>query len=166
MNCDEIQLLMADALGGELSASNRARLESHLAECPRCRKDLASSRDALDEIRTMPAPVRVRLRREGRHFVAEPIVGSGFSANLWQRTSAWRRAASIIIAFTAGYALHAGLMLTRTGPAVPSQKTQHVTSTAASRDDSFDKALVLAHQRNPLRSDMAKYMGALFTSTP
>jgi anti-sigma factor RsiW len=39
MNCEEFEMLMADALGDELSPNDRPVFEAHLAECDCCRQE-------------------------------------------------------------------------------------------------------------------------------
>jgi hypothetical protein len=36
MNCAEVEILLCDYVDGTLAASERAAVESHLAECPKC----------------------------------------------------------------------------------------------------------------------------------
>ena len=43
-------------LDGELAASRRGRMERHLADCPECRRLLASLRQMLNALVRLPAP--------------------------------------------------------------------------------------------------------------
>ena len=48
--CRDAVALMAAYLDGELSDRDRARLESHLAECPHCSEYLAQLRVTIDAL--------------------------------------------------------------------------------------------------------------------
>lgn len=210
MNCEEFELLMADALGGELSAADRPALEAHLAGCERCRRDFESSRQTLNDMRALPGTRKVRARREGNRLVIEdaaterdvaPIEGAiaerdAAGRNAAERSAAkpdlaggtsldWRTgslqtggaparsrfarfmasplryAAGLLIAFTAGYAMHAGLTLAdaaRLGPPVAVAPPQPAPS--------FEGSVMRAYARNSGRSDLAKCLIAMSPPRP
>lgn len=54
MNHDEVKTRLHDYLDGELSSEERALLESHLATCIECRRELESSRQLLREAAELP----------------------------------------------------------------------------------------------------------------
>jgi anti-sigma factor RsiW len=51
MDCKDISRLMAAYLDNEVTAEERRQIESHLAGCPRCRKELAETAAARDSLR-------------------------------------------------------------------------------------------------------------------
>ena len=57
MNCKQIDELLADYLGNELHADQRLAVESHLADCPTCRAEVASLSDTLAVLARLEAPV-------------------------------------------------------------------------------------------------------------
>ena len=65
MNCEDVEMLLADALGDELADADRAAFEAHLAECERCRREYETTRAAVQSMRALPGPQRVTVRREG-----------------------------------------------------------------------------------------------------
>ncbi len=176
MNCVDLEPLMADALGDELSPGDRRVFEAHLGKCTRCRQEYATARRAVAMMRQLPGPMRVSARREGDRLVIEdkPVAGSmGHRLRSAARASGglFRYAAIVLIAFTAGYALHAGAV-SRQPSAVSHQSSAFNTrpSTFGDRQSIFDNdgsyhtvrgALVSAHIRNPGRSDLAKCLIAV-----
>jgi len=179
MKCEDFDMLMADALGGELSSNDRPAFDAHLAECERCRADFESSRRTLEDLRTLPGSRRVAARREGDRLVIEDAtsIGRGAPGEIgaithptsakagpapMRRTiarflaSPMRYAAGLLIAFTAGYALHAGLTL-----ADASRSTGTVAHVLQDSGTSFEGSLVRAYARNPGRSDLAKCLIAM-----
>lgn len=57
MKCKEAQEWMSQALDGELTPSQQARLEQHVAACPDCQAVRALWRQAGDLLRNEPVPV-------------------------------------------------------------------------------------------------------------
>ena len=55
MKCDDFELMLADALGGELSEADRPAFEGHLAECAACRRDYESALATVSRLRNLPA---------------------------------------------------------------------------------------------------------------
>ncbi len=162
MNCKDFEMLMADALGDELAAADRPTFDAHLAECDTCRHDYETARKAIAEMRTLPGPERVTVRREGDRLVIQGAPAGPPRKRWWLTSGVFRYAAGLLIAFTAGYGLHAGLMvreLVRPGTAGSGGAPAPVIS---ARDDNLQAALVSAHQKNPTRSDLAKCLIAMF----
>jgi len=56
---DEAQSLLPWYLTGQLSASERAAVETHLTSCPRCRADVASERRLIAELVDLPVEVEL-----------------------------------------------------------------------------------------------------------
>lgn len=54
MTCDEIEGVLADYLGGELSEADRRRFDEHLAGCARCRVEVDSLRGPQEELASLP----------------------------------------------------------------------------------------------------------------
>lgn len=174
MNCQEFEILMADALGDELSPADRPAFEAHLAQCARCREEYESAGRAVETMRTLPGPRRVNVRREGDRLVIEEPRSAGLGERGTSRRSrfafsrfrgVFRYAASVLIAFTAGYAVHAGLMVTDAGrqtlvqvPLTPEENTAQKPTTPG-RD--FRSAIVSAATGKPSRSDLAKCLVAM-----
>jgi len=162
MNCETFETLMADALGGELPTADERPFNEHLASCEACREFYEVHRGTLDILHSLPEPQRVRVERIGEQLILhDPSVATSErrmrrGAPWWLPTGAVRYAASLLIAFTAGYALHVGLMM-REGVQF---KVAPVAATA-SGGETVQRALVEAYQRSPRRTDLAKYMAAL-----
>jgi hypothetical protein len=112
-------------------------------------------RAALSEARSLPAAGPTRIERVGDRLILTPLAGGrGFGEQSWS-TAVLRYAASVLIAFVAGYSAHSALSREGAQPAAP---------TAVSRPDTLQVALADAHLRNPGRSDLAKCMIAVFDS--
>ncbi len=154
MNCDDFQMVMADALGGELSESQRPAFEAHLAECPTCRGEYESLCGSVRNLKLLPEPQPVSVRRVGgRLILGEAAYGSaGFSNRLL------RYAAGLLIAFTAGYGLHAALTPSHVAP----RQAVVQVAQAGSKRDTLQVAIAGAHLRNPSRSDLAKALSAMY----
>lgn len=186
MTCEDFDILMADALGDELSDADRPAFEAHLAECEKCRREYETASRAVVTMRELPGPERITVRREGNRLVIEDKRAAARAAGFSLRgrepgapLSRWfgyprglkpaarrfggvfRYAASILIAFTAGYALHAGLMLTDVGRPVVHVAQPDDVSTEAASVGNLQQALVNAHVRKPARSDLAKCLIAM-----
>ena len=155
MNCKEFQLLLADTLGGELSDAQRPAFEAHIAQCSQCRREYESMRETVCSLRSLPEPQPVRVRRVGdRLILSESSRGTmtSFSYGLL------RYAASVLFAFTAGYALRAALT-----PRVAAPRDGVVqVADAGSKRDTLQVAIAGAHLRNPARSDLAKCLSAMY----
>ena len=50
MTCSETQKLIAEYLGGEMTAAQRTACESHFSQCPDCRQALTSLSVATDKL--------------------------------------------------------------------------------------------------------------------
>jgi len=108
MNCEEVESLLADALGEELSAPQRTALEAHWSECERCREEHASLRGAVEVMRRLTRPKRAQARRVGDRLILESSAGSTIPRSDLARERKWYRgvlryAAGLGIAFLAGY---------------------------------------------------------------
>lgn len=193
MTCQDFETLMADALGDELSSGDRATFEAHLAECEACRLEYESARRTVVAMRELPGPTRVKIRREGSRLVIDesdeadsdrredrtgaaagtgarrargvPISSKQVPLAVRLSSGVFRYAASIMIAFVAGYAFHAGLLITdamRTDVGVVQPVNVAPTGRQAG---SFQRALVDAHQRNRGSSGLAKCLIAMAHGT-
>ncbi len=159
MNCKDFQLLLADALGGELSEADRPGFDGHLRQCPRCRGEFESMSAAVRSLQALPDPQPVSVRRVGgRLILSESSHGSlgSFSRGML------RYAAGLLIAFTAGYALRAGLTPREAG----SGGTVVQVAEAGSGKDTLQGAIAGAHLRNPARSNLAKCLIAMYERRP
>jgi anti-sigma factor RsiW len=174
MSCEDFESLLADALGDELSPEDRPRFEEHLANCPRCRREYESSREAVATLRDLPGPRRVSVRREGDRLVIEDAVDGDAGrrrspagrAGVWPasqwRGGIYRYAASILIAFTAGYIAHAAFGA-QTAVAPSDHKTVQVLPDPikVNARQSLQTALASTYTRNPARSDLANALIAM-----
>ncbi|MDB5242989.1 MAG: anti-sigma factor [Spirosoma sp.] len=56
MNCDSAKDHLPDWLNDELSITERAAMDAHLAQCPACRQELAATRQVWQLMGTVPTP--------------------------------------------------------------------------------------------------------------
>jgi anti-sigma factor RsiW len=174
MSCKEYESLMADALGDELSPEDRPAFEAHLASCERCRREYETSREAVAAMRTLPGPQRVAVHREGDRLVIDDSQAAalgasgdprGLSPAVWWARGVFRYAASVLVAFTAGYIAHAGLMSSDASRPVTPVVQVGDSGTQTDGQKSLQGALVSAYTRNPHRSDLAKCLIAMAKTT-
>ena len=186
MKCEDFQMLLADALGGELSDADRPAFEAHTAQCPRCRAEYESMSGAVRSLQALPEPQPVSVRRIGDNLILGvhpdtlgvhpdtplPLRGRGQGEGVPGRTlsessrgtATWfshrllRYAASVLIAFTAGYALRSTLAPRDDASGRP---VALVANDGAKRG-SLEGAIAGAHLRNPTRSDLAKCLIAMY----
>jgi len=149
---------MADALGEELDPSRRASFSEHLAQCPKCREDYESAVRALTTMRELPGPQHVAVRREGDRLVIQGQPTARLGLRRLFTGGVFRYAASVLIAFAAGYALHAGRMVTDTPHAVVTPVQETSVREAPGPVGSLQGALAYAHSRNPSSSQLAKVL--------
>jgi hypothetical protein len=184
MNCNEFEQRLADAWGDELADSDRARFEAHARDCPSCRELYEDGRRALGVMRSLDGPPRVVVRREANRLVLEwPGGVAGTNAAIeasepqgdtsrpslklpWFLRGAIRHAAVLLIAFTAGYLFHAGLILfDARREAATSRPPDHVADTGtghkAPRSATLHTALANAYTRSPGSSELATVLIAL-----
>ena len=155
MNCEDFQMLLADALGGELSDAQRPGFEAHITQCSECRHEYESMSGTVSSLQLLPEPQPVSVRRVGGRLILSESrhwAMSEYSYGLL------RYAASVLIAFTAGYALRAAL--------APRDAATHEgmvqVADAESKRGTLQGAIAGAHLRNPARSDLAKCLSAMY----
>lgn len=156
MNCEDFQMLLADALGGELSDADRPAFDAHVAQCANCRHEYESMTGAVRSLRSLPDPQPVSVRRVGGRLI---LGESSRDTKAAISFGLLRYAAGLLIAFSAGYALHAGLTprdTTSSGSAVVQM------ASAESGRNTLQVAIAGAHLRNPARSDLAKCLSAMY----
>lgn len=162
MNCEDFEMLMADALGDELTEGDRTAFEAHLGTCESCRHEWQSLKRTLDATLTLAGPRKVRVQHDGERLVIEPMESDAFSMLQGPKRTAprygglLRFAASILFAFTAGYGVHAGFMMA--DDARQQQPTAQFESTPS---PTVRGSLVTAHARNPSRSGLAKCLATI-----
>ena len=173
MNCQEFELLMADALGDELSPQDRPAFEAHLSGCDRCRREYESSRATVSAMRSVSDTERVRVWREGSRLVIEgPSWATRGAPATDQRVRLARRpvsnlfryAAGLLIAFICGYGLHAAMTVNhaarlakgpdRVAPRAPSD-------TSTDQGSTFQAVFASRYMGSPARSDLAKCLLAM-----
>lgn len=158
MNCNEFETLMADALGNELAPQDRPSFEAHLAECAECRGRYESFTKVVRSMRELPGPKRVVLRRDAGRLILEEAAAPAQPRRPVRLAGIVRYAASLLIAFTAGYAVHAGITLTTgsapTGRTITSQQPDHGAPTLQS-------SLARAFAHDAGKSDLAQCLIAM-----
>jgi anti-sigma factor RsiW len=161
MNCEDCELFMADAIGEELDPSQRASFSAHLAQCPKCREEYESAMRAVKTMRELPGPRHVAVRREGDRLVILGRSAAPFRLGRLFSGGVFRYAASVLIAFAAGYALHAGWMATEPPRRVemPPAETSEQEERVPGSD--LQGALAYAHNRSPSSSHLAKALMAV-----
>lgn len=171
MNCNEFELLLADALGDELSGAERPAFEHHLSQCENCRREYDATMGTVRTLKSLTGPQRITIEREDDRLVireatsSSPIASTSVKSFRPFRHSVMRYAASVLIAFTAGYGLHAGMMLTGSGDQSLMTDPIHKPTIVHSDNHDFQSALLNVHMKNPARSDLAKGMIAMFANT-
>ena len=161
MNCDKFEMLLADAIGEELADTDRTTFEGHLAMCEKCREEYRTAIATVRTLRTLPSTTRVSSAID--RDVALPFASGAVKTRYvrpWVRVM--RYAASVLLAFTAGYGAH-GL-----GGADFSSPSTVVfqTGVGAAERPTFGKALAGNFRRDRGRSDLARGLIAMFPSNP
>ena len=177
MKCEDFEQLLADALGGELAEAERPAFEGHLAQCDACRREYEGNAAAVQALKGIVGPQQVRVRREGERLIIEgpehssvvdtargmvKTVGPSYGRTEWRGRAFFRYAASVLLAFIGGYALHAGLMLSNSGPSAPGGSGPVVV--AQVDKPTFQDELVQAYRRSPKGSDLSKCMMVLLSA--
>ena len=165
MNCEQYESLLADVLGGEASSADRTLLEAHCATCEPCRRDYASSVEALSAMRSLQSPTAILPFDSSSAAASRGIGQTRPTLPFWMGIA--RYAAGIVIAFSAGYLFHATRSMSPVGiskrPGVTVMHSMHETEIDAPARR-FEAALASAHMKNPSQSDLAKCMIAVFSS--
>lgn len=173
MNCKEFEVLLAEALGDELDLASRPAFEEHLAECVACRKEWDSTRRAVADLRSLPAPHRASLNDVTSDFApaylaparaagpADRSARPGPNVGVRSVGRTLRLAASLFLAFTSGYAVHAGLTLYRTDPTRTVVGTRSAAVPGVPNTQTLEAAIARVHAQQPSRSDLAKAMIAM-----
>ena len=162
MDCDRFELMLAGALGDELSPDDRAAFDNHLEACTRCRSEYESLRGVTVSLRALSAPPSVRIAREQDGVYLEDGASSRTQSSadrLWRGPV--RMAASILLAFVSGYAVHAALMMGGAS-APPANPIAHLTREPAANTTTLRSALVAAHERSPHQPALANCFAAMF----
>lgn len=164
MNCDKVESLLADAIGGELPEADRSAFENHLAGCARCREEYNTLCAALSEARSLPSAGAIHVERLGDRLVLGPASVATFRPDRSWTRAALRYAASVLIAFAAGYSAHSSLVSRggATPGGAPTATTEDRQTPAAHGAKPLQLAFADAHIRNPGKSDLAKGMIAVF----
>jgi anti-sigma factor RsiW len=171
VNCEDFEKLLADAWGDELTAADKAEFEAHLARCEACRREYETGRQALDALRSLSAPREVEIERRGPTLILHDPTAPPRRRRRLFGGHLFRYAASILIAFAAGYALHSGMMLAELGRSdaiialqddKPQDEYTGAEPASPAENRSLQNALLTAHQRNPKRTNLAKCMIAMF----
>ncbi len=143
MNRDEIDAMLADALGGELDPSQRERFDQLLADDPRLADEFRDLQRALVAFRSLNDPVSIGERASAPSSRA---VGAHWRAGM-------RYAAVIGMAFVAGFALRA---LMPAGSKVPP-----VTPPAAESPAAWERRFANDYLLHPSESSLARSLVAI-----
>ena len=166
MNCNDVRNLMPDVLGNEPPArERRTAFEDHLAECPACRAEYESYRKTVASLRELPGPKRVVLRREADRFVWYEAGAGVTGPRPIKLGGPLRYAASLLIAFTAGYAVHAGITITAMSK--PEAVAPLLSPPALEPEPgrpSLHSAVARTAAGNPARSELAQCLIAMTPS--
>lgn len=163
MNCEEFEMMLADALGSELSEKDRPSFERHLSQCENCRREYETAQQTITMMQSLTAPRQITVQREADRLVIQESPTTFSFRRRLPMMSLLRYAASVLIAFTAGYGLHAGLMITDAGSTTTTNIDHHSPITHHSPED-FQSALAGVHAQQPSRSNLAKCMIAMFVN--
>lgn len=161
MNCEEFEMMLADALGAELTEEDRPAFEQHLTQCENCRRNYESAQQTITMMQSLSAPRQITVQRDVDRLVIQESPAAFSFRRRSTMMSLLRYAASVLIAFSAGYGLHAGLMITDAGLTTVKIMGRHSSDTHLAHKD-FQSALVGVHVQKPARSDLAKCMIAMF----
>jgi len=165
MTCKDIEMLMADALGGELTSQDQAKFAEHVAHCAACRVQYEAGRLTIERMRSLPAAPEA----EARPLMKTRAAVSQGRQSRWILTPALLRyAAVILLGFTAGYVSKAKYGEHQSTPrvaVVPDHQADPGRATpTVQAGGSFESALTNAYRRRPAGSDLAKAMSVLFRS--
>lgn len=158
MNRERFDELLAGALGGELSDADRAAFDAHLAADAQARAEYDSLQAAVSQMQSLDAPARVNVSRHGDRLVLDRAAASRRPA-----TFSFGRlgiAASVLLAFLAGYLLHVGLMF-RDRPSTPSSINPTAVAVAENKSPDLRTALASVHAEHPEYSDFCKLVVAM-----
>ena len=161
MDCKDFEALLADAVGGELADADRPMFENHLASCAQCRRQYESLIGTVNVMQTLPTPMDVTVTRRGAQLIITEARTPTSNRRAWFSRGLLRYAASVLLAFIAGYALHAGVGSTPGGPQPETQARIHEVSSSPKTRGTVRTALVDAYRRNPQASTLAHCMAAL-----
>ncbi len=143
MNRDEIDAMLADALGGELDPSQRGRFDQLLAEDPRLADEFGALQRALVALRSLNDPVSIRERASAPSSRAVAVH--------WR--AGMRYAAVIGMAFVAGFAVRA---MMPGGSKVPP-----VTPPAAESPAAWEQRFADVYLLHPSESSLARSLVAV-----
>jgi anti-sigma factor RsiW len=187
MKCDDFEVMLAEALGGELSDADRPLFERHLAGCAVCRSDYESGLATVARLRGLPAADAERALVDAARMAEEAAGSPGSFAHQVALTpdpspkgrggvgprpipmprKRWgfaglRYAASVVIAFSAGYAVN-GLGGTK-GAGEGSMQPAMFESPAKEQlaSATFGAAYAETYQRQPSRSELSRCLTAVF----
>lgn len=169
MNCEPVDSMMADALGDELSPDDRTLFEAHLAGCDKCRHEYETRLETIKALHSLSGPRRVTIQRRGNRLVIQGLPESQPEMMRVRYRGVLRYAAGLLIAFTAGYATHLGVMMGEDGsvrssisPGADHQGSlEMIVASAEKERDTLHSSLVNVHTRRPGRSGLAKGLIAM-----
>lgn len=166
MNDERFDELLAGAIGGELSETDAAEFEAALERSPARRQEFDSLKRAADAMQMLPGPVvvpigatdeagqpAISIVRPGPSGRSPTTAASAHAHPRARGTGIMRIAASVLIAFTAGYGTHA--WLTIRDAVERHQRSEHTVRVADVGAESIRERLTREHLAKPNRSALA-----------
>lgn len=166
MNDERFDELLADAVGGELSKGDAAEFEAALEQSPARRAEFDSLKRAAEAMEMLPGPVVVPIGAIGEkgepavslaqpEFSLTPVgtTASSYARSHGRSAGIMRIAASVLIAFTAGYGTHA--WLTIRDAVDRARPTDAVVQLADAGGETLRDRLTREHLAKPNRSALA-----------
>jgi anti-sigma factor RsiW len=147
MKCEEFEMLMADALGDEITGTDALAFEQHIAQCNKCSAEYQSLKRSLQTLHSLPGPDHVSVERLGDRLVISPVCGAPRARLHRFGLATLRYAATILIAFVAGYSWHTEPAAPQVNPEAPSE--------------AIEQRFVDIHAQKPERSHFAKCLLAV-----
>jgi anti-sigma factor RsiW len=152
MNRQEMNDLLADYLGHELSPSDRARFERSMAADAEFAEEVAEMQRALAAMRSLEAPAEL--------VGTEPRTALRFRPS--QAATLLRYAAIVLFAFVAGYAARWATAGGRSSPSIAAPAPEPARNGAPG---DFEQRFAEAYGRSAGRSDLARSLIALSRAT-
>ncbi len=159
MNCNECQQLIADAVGGEISPTDSASLNKHLAGCATCRAEFDNARSVLRTMQSLSAPPNIAVFRSGQQLIIQPT-GTSNARNLRWANTLLRYVACILVAFVAGYFV-AARQTPNASHTIIVEKPVKPVPNHREKGTSLESAIVSVHKRHPNESPLTKCLLAM-----
>ncbi len=175
--------LLADAVGGELTEEDKIRFEQIIEGSPELRREYESALATVAALKRMPGPTALRTGdaesllaeiRASSQLSQEPQKNDESQLDPKQRLDlnprrhgaprgfAFRYAASVLIAFTCGYGMHAYLMMQADPPTSAQSVVASVDQTpTVAKSTTLEATMMDAYRRRPRQPALATCMAAM-----